>query len=43
MKKLIVAVAAAGLFSLAACGEKTAGENAAENTAAALENGAENM
>ena len=34
MNKLIVAAAAAGLMSLAACGEKNAAENAADNAAA---------
>ena len=43
MKKLIVAVAAAGLFSLAACGSNTANETAAENAGEALENQADNM
>lgn len=38
MKKLSFVLAAAGLMTLAACGETTPAENAAENVAAVEEN-----
>jgi len=43
MKKLSFVLAAAGLMSLAACNKPTPAENAAENTAAALDNQADTL
>ena len=43
MKKLSLVLVAAGLMSLAACNKPTPTENAAENTAAVLENQADTL